>query len=462
MKISLRLKLIISYSLLSLFLVLSLLLVANTLLERQFQNYIQKQQEQKNNDIVQVVVKEYEKRGEPSQDFFYSLGQNALNQGIVFMIGDASGKDLFCMSCIENMQCENMIEYMSQTMQGLYPNFNGKYQEKTYPVIANGTNHGTVTLGYYGPFYYNDADIHFIKVLNQIFLAVALVFLFVAFLFGYFMANRISKPLKSVISKTKDIEQGRYSDRIGFTSSTHEIAELIECVNFLAGSLETQQLTKKRMARDYAHEFRTPLAALQSNLEAMIDGIFEPTAERLESCRAEILRLSRMVCDINKIVELESNGLTLQKQSFDFSELLRQVLSTFEQQIYQKNINLNLSIVSCDIFADKDKISQVLVNLLSNAVKYTENDGKIDIAVKEYADVLTFSIADNGVGIAKEDLPFIFDHLFRTDLSRTRDTGGAGIGLSVVKAIITSHGGTITVKSELQKGSKFVIELKKQ
>jgi signal transduction histidine kinase len=215
------------------------------------------------------------------------------------------------------------------------------------------------------------------------------------------------------------------------------------------------------MAGDYAHEFRTPLTSLQSNLEGMIDGIFEVTPERLESCREEILRLTRMISDIDKIVELESDSLVLHKENFDFTKLLNQVLTNFERQIFDKHIVLSVTASPLAIYADKDKISQVLVNLISNAIKYTGIDGKIYIEISDEKDSVKFSITDNGIGIAPDDLPNIFEHLYRADLSRARYTGGSGIGLSVAKAIITAHGGIITAESELNKGSKFTFVIKK-
>lgn len=461
MKLTLRLKIIISYAALSIFLVATLLLVSNFVLDRQFQSYIKEQQELKNKDIVQLVVNEFAKGGTPSQEFYDTIGRNSLTQGIIFMVRDSSNKDIFCMSITNAAQCEDMLGTMEQTMKKLYPNFNGKYTEQSYPISIGGKDYGSVVLGYYGPFYYNNTDIHFIEMLNRIFLISAIAFLFAAIALGFFMANRISKPLKSVIAKTKQIEHGHFSDRIDFSSSTSEIAELIDSVNILANTLETQQSIKKRMAGDYAHEFRTPLTSLQSNLEGMIDGIFEVTPERLESCREEILRLTRMISDIDKIVELESDSLVLHKENFDFTKLLNQVLTTFERQIFDKHIILSVTASPLAIYADKDKISQVLVNLISNAIKYSGVDGKIDIEISEEKDSVKFSITDNGIGIAPEDLPNIFEHLYRSDLSRARDTGGSGIGLSVVKAIITAHGGIITAESELNKGSKFTFVIKK-
>lgn len=460
MKISLKLKLTISYIALSLFLVLSLLTACNYFLEKKFQNYIIDMQEKKNKNIVNMVVDKFDKNGKaPEEAVLESIGNTALSQGLVLMVNNAADKQLFCMSDIEGQVCSNMIESMSKHMSGVYPGFNGRYVQKRYDMVKDGQKIGVVTLGYYGPFYYNDEDVQFLRVLNRIFISISILFLVIAGLVGYVMANRISKPIRKVIHKTKQIEIGNYSDRLTLTSNTKEIAQLIHSVNSLEETLERQQLSKRRMARDYAHELRTPLAALQSNLEAMIDGIWEPTGERLESCRAEIIRLTRMISDLDKLVKMEENQDDLFKMQFDLSHVVNQVILNFQPEMEAKQINIQSNVNSCVICADQDKITQVVVNLLSNAVKYTDEGGKIRVIVKQRGKKAELILSDTGIGISAEDLPNIFEYLYRTDKSRNRDTGGSGIGLSVVKAIVEAHGGTMEVKSELGRGSEFKLTL---
>lgn len=458
MKLNLKTKLTISYVFLSLFLVTLLLVASNYLLEKKFQSYIINTQEKKNTNIVDYVANEFGENGEtPSIYSLETIGHTALSQGLILMVSDLNNDELFCMSTMDSEICDNMIESMRAHMASVYPDFNGMYVEKEYDVIKNDIKVGTVTLGYYGPFYYNDEDIQFLDVLNKIFISVAILFLIIATLLGIFMANRIAKPIKKVIDKTRQIESGNYNDRLTFASKTVEINQLIHSVNTLADTLEMQQISKKRMARDYAHEFRTPLAALQSNLEAMIDGIWEPTVMRLESCREEILRLSRMISDIENIVKIENESFELHKTNFDLSSVVEQVVLTFQPDMVTKNLNIITNLTQCDLYADKDKIIQVIINLLSNAIKYTDSGGNITINIIKYSNKIELIFADTGIGIAAEDLPNIFEHLYRTDKSRNRNTGGSGIGLSVVKAIVDAHGGTIEAKSKLALGSEFKV-----
>lgn len=460
MNLSLKVKLAISYVLLSLFLVSSLLFVSNYFLEKKFQNYIISTQDKKNHDIVHSVTNQFGDKGEfPSMDTLENIGNAALSEGLILMVTDLNNNQLFCMSTLDSQMCVNMLDSMRSNMAKIYPNFNGRYIEQDYDVIKKGTKVATVTLGYYGPYFYNDEDLHFIEVLNKVFFSMGVLFLIVATILGFYMANRISMPIKKVIDKTMQIEAGNFSERLTLVSKTNEINQLIHSVNILADTLEKQQLSKKRMARDYAHEFRTPLAALQSNLEAMIDGILEPDPERLESCREEILRLTRMISDIDKIVQIENDNLKLEKTKFDLVSVINQIVLNFQPELANQNIQIETSTNPCEIYADKDKITQVIINLLSNAVKYTDKGGKIQIRVNKSAHKAEFIISDTGVGMDEKDLPNIFDHLYRTDKSRDRNTGGSGIGLSVVKAIVEAHGGHIEVTSQLSKGSQFIFTL---
>lgn len=460
MKLSLKIKLTISYILLSLFIVSSLLIASNYFLEEKFQSYIIETQEKKNKNIVELVTNEFGENGEvASTETLESIGDSALSQGIILMVNNLDGVELFCMSTLDSQMCDNMIQSMRDHMESVYPSFNGEYVQKDYDIVKNNIKVGTITLGYYGPFYYNDEDLHFLHVLNNILIGVAIIFLVLAAFFGYFMANRISRPIKKVIDKTKEIENGNYSDRLTYSSKTNEINQLIRSVNSLAGTLERQQNSKKRMAKDYAHEFRTPLATLQSNLEAMIDGIWEPTEERLESCREEILRLTRMISEIDKIVKIENDSFALNKTKFDFASIVEHVILTFEPDLIAKNIEIETDMSKCDLYADKDKIIQVIINLVTNAIKYTDPGGKIKITVNKHMNKAVLKVSDTGIGISEEDLPNIFEYLYRTDKSRNRDTGGSGIGLSVVKVIIDAHGGNIKTKSELNKGSEFIVTL---
>lgn len=460
LKLSIKSRLILSYVTISIFIVLSLLITSNVMIEKQFQKYVIENQENLNQGIVSQLLNQYLLKGSWSEEFLMSIGENALDRGVVLMVHDSSGKEIFCMSCVNKMECDNMIDAMEQTMRERYPNWQGEYTEKAYEIKTENEFYGTAVLGYYGPFYYNAQDVEFINMINKRFLTLSALFLFIAVCAGYIISNRISRPIKDVIRKTSEIECGKYSDRIETISDIKELDKLVSSVNNLANTLELQQRIQKRMAGDFAHEFRTPLTSLQVNIEGIMDGILEPRPDRLKSCLEEIMRLTRMIDDIDKIVEIENENLILSKQKIEINSLIENILLTFEAEAKKKNIKLEFDEEKTYIIADRDKLSQVFINLISNAVKYTDF-GSISIRFEHDDEHLKIKISDTGIGIPSEDIPNIFDYLYRSDQSRSRESGGSGIGLSIVKSIVLAHGGQISAKSQLGSGTEITITLNK-
>lgn len=462
MKFSLKIKLIISYVLISFLLVGSLFYTTKYLFNKQFENYVQKNLEKSSIQIVNQVISAYDNNGNPpSSTTLLNIGEAALAKGFVLSVYDQKGNMIWCMNEVNQNMCSNMLMDMEDSMNNIYLNFNGEYTEKSYEINKNGSIYGNVTLGYYGPFYYTNNDVQFLNMFNQIFMIGAILSFIIAVLFGIFMADKIGSPIKKVIEHTAKIESGNYNERIEIKSNTNEVDNLIHSVNSLASTLNRQHLIRKRMAQDYAHELRTPLASLQSNIEAMIDGIWRPDKTRLESLNEEILRLTRMLNGIEKIAEIEDNKLVLNKTRFDIYEFIKKIMLNFESYLRDKNITFTIDGEQCTAYGDKDKIGQVIINLISNSIKYTGSGGKISIKIDDSPSEVKFSVADNGIGIDEEDLPYIFEHLYRADKSRASETGGNGMGLSVAKSIVDAHQGKITVESNAQSGSKFTVILPK-
>lgn len=460
MKISLKVKLTISYVLISLFLVFSLLFAARYMINNQFEYYVKKNQNENARLISEQVVKAFKQaEGIPSNETLINIGDMALEKGFILRIYNTSGNMIWCMDLVDNASCGTMLHNIENNMKSIYPNFDGKYVETNFLIKDSETVLGTINLGHYGPFYFGDSEVQFLKIMNQVFLFGAIAALFIAICLGFLMASRITRPIHRIIDQTHEMEQGKYKHLIDISTNTLELSTMIQSVNSLATTLERQSIIRKNLARNYAHEIRTPLASLRSNLEAMIDGIWEPTKERLESCNEEILRLTRMIGDIDKLVAIEDENLILTKEKFDLLELIHQITMNFDSLLLEKKIDLIILGKSSMIYADKDKIGQVLINLISNGIKYSNDYGKIIIQINQDKEKTELIIEDTGIGMAQEELPLIFEHLYRTDKSRSSSTGGSGIGLAVVKAIIDAHNGKISVTSALGKGSTFLVSL---
>jgi two-component system, OmpR family, sensor histidine kinase BaeS len=461
MKFSLRIKLSVSYVFVALLLVSLLIIVTNVLLDKQFQTYIKNNQEQKNNDIVNLVSKQYKEDGKWENTVIENIGINALGQGMIVKVTDLSGKVIWDATEHNDGVCKEMVAHMAKNMSSHYPNWEGGYIANNFSIYHNLKEVGKVEIGYYGPFYFNDNDLAFINTLNRLLISVGIISLLFAIILGVFMAKRLSTPISRTIKTAQMISAGYFGDRITVKSSTKEISQLTSTINNLAETLEKQETLRKRLSADVAHELRTPLATLQSHMEAMIDGIWKPDNNRLKSCHEEIMRINRMVGDLEKLAKFEGENLVLNKSRFDISELIQQTIHNFETEYKRKGIEINFYGEKEEVIADKDKISQVLINLISNALKYTKNGGVVEIDVKGASDITEISVKDNGKGIPEDDLPYIFERFYRADKSRNRLTGGSGIGLTITKAIVDAHKGTIMVQSKIDEGTEVVVALPK-
>jgi signal transduction histidine kinase len=342
-----------------------------------------------------------------------------------------------------------------------YPNLNGKFKSTDYPLELSGSNIGKVSISYFGPFFLNENDFSFLRSLNTILISVGFISLLVSALVGHILARRISRPILNTVDVTRKIADGKYEVRLEEESRTVELNMLVESINQLALSLQTQEKLRKRLTEDVAHELRTPITILQSYLEAMNEGIWKASPERLLSCYDEVVRIGKLVGDLEKLAKVESENLKLDKQDIDLYEIVEKTVQSFQVEIRNKKLEVGINGIHTELFADQDRIRQVAVNLLSNAIKYSKEGCRITLEVYETKDTAGFSVQDSGIGIPTEELPFIFERFYRADKSRNRSTGGSGIGLTIVKAIVEAHGGRVMAESKLNEGSKFSVILPK-
>jgi Signal transduction histidine kinase len=435
--------------------------LANLFLENQFRKYIKDNMGRQSKQVVSLLSEQYHWDGTWNYGGITEISMNALEQGLIVKLDNADGKTVWDITTHNSGLCQQMIVHMARNMASRYHNFNGRYVINRFPVLKNFKKVGTVEIGFYGPFYYNDSDLAFINTLNRIFMGVTVLAIFIALLIGYYMAKRLSTPISRVIDTAGAIADGRLESRSYERTNVKEISQLTTTINNLAETLQQQELLRKRLTADVAHELRTPLATVQSHLEAMIDGVWKLEIPRLKSCHEEITRISRLVADLGKLAKYESENLSLHKTKFDLAELIRQVILNFESEFHHQGIT-----VECFrenewfIEADHDKIGQVMVNLINNSLKYTPVGGTITINISNRPpDMTEISVKDTGIGVSSTDLPHIFERFYRADKSRNRLSGGSGIGLAIVKVIVEAHKGTVKVQSEPGKGTEFIVSL---
>ena len=275
----------------------------------------------------------------------------------------------------------------------------------------------------------------------------------------------LSVPLTKAKETAEKIADGNYQIRYGAdktNTAALELAQLGQAIDHMAENLEKQEDVRRQLTSDVAHELRTPVANVSSQLEAMIEEVWEPTKERLQSCYDELGRISGIISDLEKLRQIEASNMVLEKEPVDLLELAQAVKTAFEPELAKKKLTCMVTGESAIISGDQRRLHQVIFNLVSNAVKYSTESGQILIDIHNSGKNVQLTVKDQGIGIAKEDIPLIFERFYRTDRSRNRKTGGAGIGLTIVKAIVLAHGGNISVESVKGCGSCFMVVLLKK
>ena len=461
MRKNLRNRLSFSYIFITMICVALISILSHFFLVNQFKNYVIQERERDNKIIVAAISREYSNSETFNVEAIQNIGAGAIENGLFITVKDASNKVIWDAEAYNNIKCEEVKNRLINTMEKIFPSWESEYSKDEYPIVNNSNKVGTISIGHYGPFYYDENEIMYSKTLNKILIGVGAVSLCCALILGLIMAEGLSRPILKVINIAEMISKGDYSQKIEKKSNIEEIDKLTTTINSLGHSLNEQEKLRQRLTRDVSHELRTPLSTLQSHMEALIDGIWEPTPERLVSCHEEIIRLKRLVGDLEKLAQYESENLVLNKTKFNIGEVVKNIALNFEKEFLNKEVALIFHEKDIVTYLDKDKVSQVIVNLVSNALKYTPKDGRVEVQIFEEETYIELSVKDTGIGISEADLPYVFERFYRADESRNKLTGGAGIGLTISKSIVEAHGGSITVDSIIGKGTNLVVKIPK-
>nr|WP_320011192.1 ATP-binding protein [uncultured Desulfobulbus sp.] len=293
-------------------------------------------------------------------------------------------------------------------------------------------------------------EIHsmFVSSIHLSLLWASLVALLVAVGLSFLLTRRILRPLTQMAQVSDRIALGDFSPRLE-VATRDELGDLSQALNHMADSLAQVEQLRKNMVADLAHELRTPLTNLCGYLEGLRDQVLSPTTETLTMLHLESLHLLRLVENLQQLARADAAEVVLNRGHLDPVRELHQLLALYRPLFAGRGIQLHEEYtVSTELYADREKLLQVLRNLLENCLHYTPNKGWVALSLREQNDHLLFSFTNSGPGIAPEDLPFIFERFFRTDRSRTRQGSGFGIGLAICKQLVAAQGGEIGAESE--------------
>jgi two-component system, OmpR family, sensor histidine kinase BaeS len=288
----------------------------------------------------------------------------------------------------------------------------------------------------------------------------ALAALALTLLLTYLLTRWVLRPLSRITDVTRQVADGNYSERVNVVSR-YEVGQLASAFNHMAENLEKIERLRKNMVADIAHELRTPLTNLRGYLEGLSDSVIPPSRETFRMLEQEALRLVHLVEDLQQLARADAAKAFLDRRELSLHELLGQIMELYRPNFQEKEIEVQwrLEPGSDTVTGDRDKLLQAIRNLADNAWKYTPRRGTVTISSLRSADAIKTVFANSGAVIAGKDIPYLFERFFRADRSRSRDAGGAGIGLAIVKELIEAHGGTVGAESD-ERGTRVWFTLK--
>lgn len=275
------------------------------------------------------------------------------------------------------------------------------------------------------------------------------------------MARRIRRSLAPFAQAAQQVAGGERNVVVSPPGIGPEFDRVAEAFTGMAAELSHIEDTRTRMLADLAHEMRTPLAVLAAYLEAIADGV-EPVDERtIQTMQDQVGRLTRLSADVALVTSAQEGRLTLARHPIDLDDVVRDAVSHAADRLSEHGLSLDLSSApGLVVNADRDRIGQVFTNVLENARQHTPPGGAVHVRATSEGDVVQVTVRDSGEGIAAQYLPLVFDRFFRVDAARDRGHGGSGIGLSIARAVVNSHGGTLVATSDgLGTGATFTLTL---
>nr|WP_302597009.1 HAMP domain-containing sensor histidine kinase [uncultured Cellulosilyticum sp.] len=438
--------------------VLSTSLIVNVTIQRSFQMYIQNNISYASDMLVDVLEKLYEE-----DKWQQNLGQKLMLENYMgmgnFSVAVLSPSKEFIWGTTQN----ELIEQIRQKSQNHIAVRNGLYCFEDRPLHdEDGKLIGYARIGYYPSATLNVNDIKFKNDINMSIVWCCSMILMCFIFAGLYLSRLFTYHIYGISKTSIALADGKLNARYPLKSKIKEIETLRHSMNYLGEKLEKQDTIRKKLISDVSHEIRTPLHILQSNLEAMIDGIYPIDEEQMNMLYKEVVRFGKLLNNLDLLKNIEDNETAKDFKLINLNESIREVFDAFKIVAKEKKINYHIKSSETDnvmIMADKDGMKQLWMNVLSNAFKFTGDRGEIKIttSLKENKEC-EIVIEDTGIGIDEEDLPYVFERMYRGDKSREQYEG-SGIGLTMVKNIVESHKGKVRIESEKDKFTRVIVTL---
>jgi len=274
------------------------------------------------------------------------------------------------------------------------------------------------------------------------------------------LSKHILGPIKQLNKGTRELTSRRFDTRI-IVPTSDELGQLASDFNMMAQTFDKYEKMQKQWITDISHELRTPLAILRGEIEAIQDGIREMNKETLDSLHSEVLRLIKLVNNLHQLSLADSQNLYIKKEPVDPVEILKEIVRLFQTRFHQSGLEIQTEFTKekdVIIAGDEGKLAQLYSNILENTLRYTDSPGLLKIYSHLANEKLMLYFEDSAPGVPEDSMPHIFDRLYRVDKSRSRASGGSGLGLSICKQIAEIHGGSIRAADSSLNGLMIIIE----